>query len=105
MTLELHAIWKPAALGEISELRKLFIILALPWETCEQQNELPVFLRTRLLQEVKVVLGLSRGLRAGGVVGSVSGSLSLFTPGAHQPRAGSCLILDSTWLPLSVPAV
>ena len=30
--------WKPEALGEKSELRKLFIILALPWETCEQQN-------------------------------------------------------------------
>lgn len=105
MTLELHTVWKPAALGEKSELRKLFIILALPWETCGQHHELPVFLRTRLLQEVKVVLGLSRGLRAGGVVGSASGSPSLSTPGAHQPRASSCLILDSTWLPLPMPAV
>lgn len=52
-----------------------------------------------------MVLRLSRGLRAGGVVGSVSGSLSLSTPGAHQTRAGSCLILDSTRLPPSVPAV
>lgn len=83
----------------------MFIILALPWETCEQQHELPVFLQTRHLQEVKVVPGLSQGLRAGGVVGSVSGSPSLSTLGAHQTRAGSCLILDSTRLPLSVPAV
>ena len=49
--------WKPETLGEKAELRKLFIILALPWETCEQQIDLPVFLWTRRLQEVKAAPG------------------------------------------------
>lgn len=42
------------ALGGKSELQKLFVILAFPWEPFEQQNDLHMFL---LDLEIKLVAG------------------------------------------------